>query len=147
MTIPIPYADPFLADLDGYLPIDWNTYFEFVATTPWLVSLFDKAYTGLTFLTIFAFISIVLVGELKKARYFAITFTITAFISTTVGTFFPALGTVEHTLINKDLIANFPYPPGSYFIDILERLRSGGPQEFAFNRLPRLTTFPSFPQY
>ena len=144
MTIPISYADPFLAGLDGYLPFNWNAYFEMVATTPWLIRLFDEAYTSLTFLSILAFIILVCMGKLEHSRFFVITFTITAVVCTVLGMFFPAQAAVEFALENKELLNNFPYPPGLYSVPILEQLRSGSSLEFDFRSLPGLTTFPSF---
>jgi len=144
MTIPIPYADPFLVSLDTYIPLDWNKYFEFVARTPLLIDFFDIVYTKLTDLSVIGFIILLFCGRIEQARYFVITFTVTAIICTLIGMFFPALAAVEYSLENKDLLNNFPYAPGVYSVEILERLRSGDSLVFNFNYLPGLTTFPSF---
>jgi len=144
MTSQIPYADDFLVYLDSFIPIDWNAYFQFVAERPFLVFILDEAYTGLDSLSVVAFIALVVIAKYEHARYFAVAFTITAIVCTVIGMFFPALAAVEYTLENKDLLKNFPYSPGTYSVEILERLRNGLPQEFDLNKLPGLTTFPSF---
>jgi len=70
MTIPIPYADPFLVSLDTYIPLDWNKYFEFVARTPLLIDFFDIVYTKLTDLSVIGFIILLFCGRIEQARYF-----------------------------------------------------------------------------
>jgi len=144
MTVPFPYADDFLIYLDSFIPLDWNAYFQFVAERPFLVFILDEAYTGLDSLSVVAFVSLVVIAKYEHARYFAVAFTITAIVCTVIGMFFPALAAVEYTLENKDLLKNFPYSPGTYSVEILERLRTGLPQEFDLNKLHGLTTFPSF---
>ncbi len=144
MTTQIPFADEMLVRMDQALFIDWNAYFEFVASSPFIIWLMDHSYTGLTPLSLFAFIGLILMNKIENARFFAITFTVTAIVCTVFGMFFPAMAAVETLLVNKELLANFPYPPGLYHVEIIERLRSGEPQVFMFNALPGLTTFPSF---
>lgn len=144
MTIPIPYADGLLASMDQGLGLNWNAYFKFVAGSPFLVSSLDVVYTGLTMLSVLAFYILVVAGEREKARYFTIVFVVTALICTVAGIFFPAQAAVEYLQADPSLLANFKSSPGTYSVDILERLRSGDRQIFRIDSLPGLTTFPSF---
>lgn len=144
MTVPVPYADGVLASMDQALLLDWNAYFNFVAASPFLISSLDILYTGLTPITVIAFYLLVIGNEQEKARYFTITFVITALVCTVIGILFPARAAVAHLLEDTTLLQNFPFPPGTYSVDILERLRSGTQQVFAIDNLPGLTTFPSF---
>lgn len=144
MTIPFPYADALLASMDQALLLDWNAYFNFVAASPFLIFSLDALYTGLTPITVIAFYILVIGGECDKARYFTITFVMTALVCTVMGVLFPARAAVAYMLEDTSLLANFLTSPGTYSVDILERLRSGDPQVFNIDNLPGLTTFPSF---
>lgn len=144
MTLPVPYADDFLMSMDQALLLDWNAYFNFVAASPFLISSLDILYTGLTNLSVIAFYLLVVGDEREKARYFTITFVLTAIVCTIIGAFFPARAAVAHMLADTSLLENFATTPGVYSVDILERLRSGTAQIFAIDNLPGLTTFPSF---
>lgn len=144
MTVPVPYADTLLVWFDGFLPVDWNGYFRFVAETPLLVWLFDYAYTGLSLLSIVAFLGLILMNRVEQARFFAVVFTVAAIGFTTVGMFFPAKAAVHVLLDAPELLSRFPYDPGTYSVEILRNLRSGEPILFDLYNLPGLTTFPSF---
>ena len=144
MTVPIPYADGFLQRYDENLLLDWNAYFELVANSPTLVYWLDQAYSGLTPISILAFLGLIAMNRVEQARFFVTTFTVTAIICAVIGMFFPALGTVVYVLNDQSLIQNFSKTPGSYWIEILENLRSGNAIVFDMTHLPGLTTFPSF---
>jgi len=144
MTWGFPYADAFLTSADQAMGLNWNVYFEFVAASPQLISIFDYTYTGLTALSMVAFIGLIVSDRLENARFFVTTFVTTAVICTTIGMFFPAKAAVHELLINRELMNNFPFPPGIYSVDIIANLRSGTPQIFDFGYMPGLTTFPSF---
>jgi hypothetical protein len=144
MTLGFPYADGVLIQMDQFIGLDWHAYFEFVANSPVLVFVLDHAYTGLTSLSILAFVGLVLTNHIERARFFFVTFSITAIVCTAIGAFFPAKAAVNQLLVNTDLLQNFPYEPGVYSVDIIDRLRSGGGQFFDLFDLPGLTTFPSF---
>jgi len=144
MTVPIPYADSFLLRFDQNLLLNWNGYFELVANSPTLIYWLDLAYSGLTPISIFAFLGLIAVNRVEQARFFVTTFTVTAIICAVIGMFFPALGTVVYVLNDKSLIQNFAQPPSMYWIEILDNLRSGNAIVFDMKHLPGLTTFPSF---
>ena len=144
MTAGFAYADDFLIKMDQVIGLDWQTYFTFVAGQPLLVFVFDHAYTGLTSLSMVAFIGLIFVNRIKQAEFFFVAFSITAIFCTVVGMFFPAKAAVNQLLLDTDLMLNFPYPPGVYSVEIIDRLRSEGPHFFDLAHLPGLTTFPSF---
>ena len=144
MTVPIPYADEKLIQLDQLIGLNWQEYFKFVAQSPLLVLIFDKAYTGLSNLSLIAFVGLVLTNRLKQAKFFVVAFSITAIVCTLIGMFFPAKAAVDQLLTEPQLLNNFPYSPGTYSVEIIERLRSSKSQFFDLDNLPGLTTFPSF---
>ncbi len=144
MTLPVPYADAMLASWDANLFGLWNTYFRYVAERPFLIELLDLSYHSLTPLSVVASYFLLLTGRETAARFFIFAFTITAVIATTIGMFFPAKAAVATVLENKELLLAFAKPPGSYSIDIIERLRTEPGIVFNASYMPGLTTFPSF---
>ncbi len=144
MTLPVPYADAMLASWDASIFGAWNVYFRYVAERPFLIELLDLSYHSLTPLSVVASYFLLLTGRETAARFFILAFTITAVIATTVGMFFPAKAAVATVLESRELLSAFAKPPGSYSIDIIERLRTESGIVFNASYMPGLTTFPSF---
>ncbi|WP_349362448.1 MAG: phosphatase PAP2 family protein [Roseitalea porphyridii] len=144
MMTSIPYADPWLLAMDRALMLDWNAYFAFVADRPWLIRLLDVVYTGLTPLSVLAFIGLFLLGRIEAARFFLVTFATTALICTLFGMFFPAVAAVGYALERPELLERFYTRPGWYSIPIIDALRNADSYTFDLLDLPGLTTFPSF---
>lgn len=144
MTTGFPYADALLASWDAALFGLWNDYFRFVAERPLLVEALDKAYFGLTLLSVLGCYVLLLTGRDQATRFFIYSFTATAVIATTIGMFFPARAAVASILENPALLAAFTEKPGWYSVDIIEKLRTQDGIVFDIAYLPGLTTFPSF---
>ena len=144
LTAGIGYVDPLLAEMDRLLFLDWVAYFQAVRSSPALMAVLDKSYTGLTPFSLVAFLVIAGCKDARRSGFFLEAFFYTAVICTFAGMFFPAQGTVFYYLGSDYDFSNLPAAPGMWFIQPLADLRSGAPIELSLHSLPGLVTFPSF---
>jgi hypothetical protein len=144
MTSALPWADARLAGWDAALGLNWRSYFDFVQARPWLVSVLDASYDSLDRLAALAFLLLTFHGDSRRPRFFVETFLATAILCTLIGPLFPARAAVATHIGDLPAFANFPFPPGLYHLEALERLRSATPGVLDIRRLSGLVTFPSF---
>ena len=145
MTTALPFADDLLLSWDRALGIDWLGYFEWVHAHPTLITLLDKSYTTLTFLSVLALTGLIMMKQTLRARYFIEAFFVTAVLCVIVGAFFPAKAAVVTLLGDPSVYTNFPTPPGVYHMDHLMLLRDPTASLVLHPaNLPGLVTFPSF---
>ncbi len=144
MSSDFPYVDAMLIDWDEKLGYDWPAYYHFVMTNDTVRTVMAYCYTSLTFVSMIAFLILMLQGNLKRTRFFLETFLATAVVCTVAGLFFPAKAAVATYYGDAFTHANIATLPGVYHILPLERIRSGAPVAFDIYDLPGLVTFPSF---
>lgn len=144
MSFPLPYTDALLSGWDVAMGFDWLAYFRFVQENDAVRVLLDYSYESLSLTSFIAFVILMVLPDLRRARYFLETFLVTAVICTAAGMFFPAEAAVAYYLGQADQMRNFATPPGVYHLDHMMQLRSGQPFAMDVNNLPGLVTFPSF---
>ena len=144
MSLAVPYADSLLASWDRALGFDWLAYFEFFASKPTFLYVFDLSYTSLTPLSILAFTLLCAVASRQRIFLFLATFFFTGLVCSTIGMMFPAEAAVVWFEGAQIDLRHFDNRPGTYHIGHLERLRSDSAPTLNTGALPGLTTFPSF---
>ncbi|MAB13973.1 phosphatase PAP2 family protein [Parvibaculum sp.] len=144
MWFDLPYTDRLLIHWDGFLPVDWHSYFRFVQLNPGVQLVLDYSYTSLSMVSFVGFVLLVWIGDMKRARYFMETFMVVALVCTAIGVFLPAKGAVATYFGDVSSIAHFKTVPGVYAIDALNQMRSGLPHTLHIGAMPGLTVFPSF---
>lgn len=90
MTVPVPLADSWLSTFDQVIGFDWLAYVRWIDDRPMLLRAMSLAYGGLTAYSILAFLLIVLIIGVGRAREFVLLFVLTAVAASTIGMFFPA---------------------------------------------------------
>jgi hypothetical protein len=143
MSIPFPWVDNELAELDTLLGLDWLAYAEWVSHRPLLITAFQFAYAGLTLVALVVFMILCLLGRVDRAKEFVCLVLYTGVIATLVGAMFPAKAAMDR-FASSSLQAMFGVDAGIYFIPYLDVLRSHAPYVFNLQELPGLVTIPSF---
>lgn len=144
MSFGLPYTDQLLIHWDGFLPVDWHSYFRFVQVNPGVQLILDYSYTSLSVVSFVGLVLLIWNNDVKRARYFMETFMIVALVCTAIGVFLPAKGAVATYFGDVSSIAHFKTVPGVYAIDALNQMRSGLPHTLHIGAMPGLTVFPSF---
>ena len=144
MTTGLPLADARLAGWDSALGLDWLGYLLWLDRHPGLLRAMDWAYGGLTVYSGAAFVLVLLLVGVARAREFVLLFLIAAVAASTIGLFFPALAAMTFYAPDPDLFRAIPANLGAYHVDTLDRLRTAAAPVLDLRHLPGLTTFPSF---
>ena len=144
MTTGLPLADARLAGWDSALGLDWLGYLLWLDRHPALLRAMDWAYGGLTLYSGVAFVLVLLLIGVGRAREFVLLFLLTAVAASTIGLFFPALAAMTFYAPDPELFRTVPANLGAYHVDTLERLRNAAAPVLDLRHLPGLTTFPSF---
>lgn len=144
MTVPMPLADPWLAYADRALGFDWLAYARWVDAQPVLIQLMRWAYGGLTLYSALTFVLILSVIGVKRAREFTLLFLLTAIGASALGMFFPAEAAMTHYAPDLSQFRSISGRTGTYHIALLHELRGNPAHVFLLDKMPGLTTFPSF---
>lgn len=144
MTTALPLADARLAGWDSALGFDWLGYLLWLDRHPMLLEAMDWAYGGLIAYSAAAFVLLLLLVGVARAREFVLLFLLTAVAASTIGLFFPALAAMKYFSPDPDLFQNIRPNLGTYHIAKLERLRTLAGPLLDLRYMPGLTTFPSF---
>lgn len=144
MTTAFPLADPFLSAADGALGLDWLAYVRWADASPALLQLMDWAYSSLTGYSCLAFVLLLFLVGVERAREFVLLFLLTAVAATTIGMFFPAEAAMTFYAPDPALFRSIDGQTGAYHLDMLARLRTDPDHVLVLSALPGLTTFPSF---
>ncbi len=145
MTITFPAADAQLAYWDQLIGFDWHAYLRFFDRHPMLLEMMAQTYTGLTVYTAFLFMVLLFSAKPQQSCAELLSlFVFTALICTTVGMTMPALGAMAHYAPVDGTFNNIRSSAGTYAVDAFFERRNGLPQIFDLDKLPGMTTFPSF---
>jgi membrane-associated phospholipid phosphatase len=140
----IDYADGFLSDLDRLILTDWVSYFDTIQSSPISIRILDQSYGSLTYLSGIVYLIVSCFRDIRRSAFFLESFFFSAVICTLIGMFFPAQGSIVTHLGAIHDFSNFSSPPGMWFIDSLEAVRSGRSMLLDLNNMPGLVSFPSF---
>ncbi|HEX8063509.1 MAG TPA: phosphatase PAP2 family protein [Allosphingosinicella sp.] len=144
MTTALPLADARLAGWDSALGLDWLGYMLWLDRHPILLEAMDWAYGGLIAYSAAAFVLLLLLVGVARAREFLLLFVLTALAASTIGLFFPALAAMKYYAPDPDLFHTVRPNLGTYHVAVLERLRTLAAPVLDLSHMPGLTTFPSF---
>jgi membrane-associated phospholipid phosphatase len=144
MTTALPFADARLASWDSALGLDWLGYMLWLDRHPALFEAMDWAYGSLIPYSSAAFLLMLLLVGVARAREFVLLFLLTAVAASTVGLFFPAMTAMNHYAPDPNLFQTIPPDLGTYPVAPLERLRTMVAPGLTLTHLPGLTAFPSF---
>lgn len=144
MTTALPLADARLAGWDSALGLDWLGYMLWLDRHPILLQAMDWAYGGLIAYSAAAFVLLLLLVGVGRAREFVLLFLLTALAASTIGLFFPALAAMKYYAPAPDLFESIRPNLGTYHVAKLERLRTLAAPMLDLRNMPGLTTFPSF---
>jgi membrane-associated phospholipid phosphatase len=144
MTTALPLADARLAGWDSALGLDWLTYMLWLDRHPILFQAMDWAYGSLVPYSSAAFLLMLLLVGVPRAREFVLLFLLTAVAASTIGLFFPAMTAMHHYAPDPNLFQTIPPDLGTYPIAPLEHLRTRAAPGLTLGNLPGLTAFPSF---
>jgi len=144
MTTGLPLADARLAAWDAALGFDWLGYLLWLDRHPLLFDAMNRAYGGLTFYSSLAFILMLFLIGVERAREFVLLFLITAVTASTIGLFFPAVAAMAFYAPDPDLFRIITPDVGAYHVESFERLRTAAAPVLDMRHLPGMTTFPSF---
>lgn len=144
MTTALPLADARLAAWDSALGFDWLGYLLWLDRQPLLLQAMDITYGGLTVYSSVAFLLVLLLVGVARAREFVLLFLLTAAAASTIGLFFPAEAAMVYYAPDPKLFWMVRPDFGAYHIEALEQLRKGAAPVLDLRHMPGLTTFPSF---
>lgn len=145
MSLSLPFVDDRLIAWDKAFGFNWLAYFQWVHDRPLVSEVLDLAYTSLTPFSVAALVMLILIGHLRRARFFLETFFVTAIISIVIGCLAPAEAAVVRLIEDMAEFPNFEAAPGTYHMAHFEHLRAQeGPILLSLMHLPGLVTIPSF---
>ena len=143
MSVPLPWADDRLAELDAILGLDWLTYAKWVAARPLIVTAFEFAYTGLTAVVLTVFVALWVIGRVDRAKEFLRLVFSTGLAVTVIGALLPARGAMDRLALPY-MQEIFGPTAGVYYVPYLQALRSNLPHVLNLQELPGLVAIPSF---
>jgi hypothetical protein len=144
MTTALPFADARLAGWDAALGFDWLGYMLWLDRHPMLFEAMDWAYGSLDAYSCAAFVLMLLLVGVARAREFVLLFLLTAVAISTIGLFFPAMTAMNHYAPDPNLFQTIRPDLGTYPVAPLERLRNLTAPGLTLGNMPGLTAFPSF---
>jgi len=145
MSVGLPLADPWLAQMDRLIGFDWIAYIRFMDGYPTLVAAMGLSYGSLTDYSILLFLVLV-VGQNPAPRCaeFVKLFLLTALACMTIGMCFPAVAAAAFYTPPAEAFGFIRADAGSYHLTALHSLRTDQHPVLDFQHLPGLVTFPSF---
>jgi membrane-associated phospholipid phosphatase len=144
MTTALPFADARLAGWDAALGFDWLSYMLWLDRHPMLFEAMDWAYGSLVPYSSAAFVLVLLLVGVARAREFVLLFLLTAVAASTIGLFFPAVTAMNHYGPDPGLFETIKTDLGTYPVGPLKWLRSAAAPVLDLSYMPGLTAFPSF---
>lgn len=144
MTTAMPMQDALLAQGDAILGFDWLGYAHWLDRTPVFADVLSNCYNSLTVVSCFAFLAIVLAGDLDSAGDFIGLFFVAAVLISSLGMFFPADGAMVYFAASSDTLKHISNSAGTWFVAPLHEVRTNPHHVFMISSLPGLTAFPSF---
>lgn len=143
MSIPFPFVDDELAELDGLLGLDWLAYTTWASHHPWIVLAFQTAYTGLTLVTVTVFAILFVVIGSERARELCRLVFWTSLATTIIGVAFPARAAMDR-FASTGLRLVFGPDAGIYPIPYIAAARGENVDVLDLSQLPGLIAMPSF---
>ena len=145
MTIPLPWTDDILSQMDIALGFNWYGYIKWLNDNPLFFHAIEWTYTGLDrysggFFIVLAFL------PRQKERCFELLalFIVVACLSMVIGTFFPAKGSMAFYHPDLSPLVNLRQTMGTYHLADMDQLRNQIAPVLNLTKLQGLVTFPSF---
>lgn len=143
MSLPFPWIDDTLANLDAGLGFDWLSYTRWVSHQPLIIGAFQLTYTGLTLVTVSTFVVLFAAAGDNRAKEFIRLVFWSGLATTLIGGTIPVRGAMDRFASAK-LQAVFGPDAGIYPIPYLDALRANAPHVLNLESLPGLVSMPSF---
>ena len=140
----MPVADPLLASLDAYLPLDSRSMVYFTASQDMAVRVLKWAYDSSAVLCLAAAAWMVASGERLRFWRFVATAVVTMQATAIASMFFPARGAILHYDMKGPGLEGLPIGAGTYAGQTFDMFYSGVGRLVRVEDLNGIVTFPSF---
>lgn len=139
-----PFITPRLDEIDKWLGFDWLQYLTWVNESSILPKILPGAYDSLSVTTLLTIYILVVMRRHEKLREFLILFFMLAFVTTTIGWFFPVEDTFSFYQPSFDKRSNIRELAGVFHLPHFTPLREGTMKYINLSNMVGMVQFPSF---
>ncbi len=139
-----PFITPKLDEIDKWLGFDWLQYLTWVNDSPFLLKTLPGAYDTLSTTTVLTIVILVILRQHEKLREYLILFFGLAFVTTSIGWFFPVKDTFSFYKPPFDMRSNIRELAGVFHLPHFNPLREGTMKYIDLSNMVGMVQFPSF---
>ena len=144
MAEKFPLIDPWLAQMDAMLGLDWPSHVKWVNNHPAVLSILYQCYDSINTTMVFTFAGLLLLERFDRVKELLILFWSTGLITIIIAILFPAIAAYAYYDLPAADIANIPPESGRYHLEHLLALRDGSMRSLTFGNQTGMVEFPSF---